>query len=365
MMKKSAFFFFVFLFNIEASSLASKYIDFNANEGEKAYTFLFNKLVKNEPIIADERAQVDLAIFSRQDSVSLINFLKENMNKTETIILAAMLSAPMYNIKTIKERQKKISYMREIVSKNIKTDIDRFFFKNIKSESSFISFLFSDRDSVREGDIVNILNLVKKFSRLLIEVYKSLKDDDTFLSVFKDDIENIKRFYNVLTNPGNNPFIEVIKEIMNGQFLNKRFYFRLNKKKKLIKALISFKKVLRELWFEFCLLHFYFKLARNTQTLSFTRFLSRTIQPYPYVEIKNMRNFYSDEEVAKSFCFRAKDNADLFQVFLRQREFNNKETLRNMLINIYLSQTFGLSFCDELIMTPFNSIVTNVDKINT
>lgn len=364
MMGKSVFFFFVFLFNIEASSLASKYIDFNADEGKKAYTFFFNKLIKNEPIIADERAQVDLAIFSSQDSVSLINFLKENMNKTETIILAAMLSAPIYNIKTIQERQKKISYMREIVSKNIKTDIDRFFFENIKSESSFISFLFSDSDSVIEGDIVNILNLVKKFSRLLIEVYKSLKEDDTFLSVFEDDIENIKRFYNVLTR-GNNHFIGIIKKIMNGQFSNKRFSFRLNKKKKLIKALISFRKVLRELWFEFCLLHFYFKLAKNTQTLSFARFLPRTIQPYPYVEIKNMRNFYSDEEVDKSFCFRAKDNADLFQVFLRQREFNNKGTLRNMLINIYISQTFGLSFCDELIMTPFNSIVTNVDKINT
>lgn len=364
MLKKSFFSFFVFLFNIEASTSASKYIDFNTNEGQRVYTFFFNKVVKNEPIIADERAQVDLAIFSSQDSVSLINFLKENMGKTETIILAAMLSAPMYNIKTIQERQKKINYMREIVSKNIKTDIDTFFFKNIKSESSFISFLFSDDDSVREGDIVNILNLVKKFSRLLLQMYERLADDNAFLSVFEEDIVEIKRFYNVLSC-GNNPFIGIIKEIMNGQFSNKRFSFRLNKKKKLIKALISFRKVLRELWFEFCLLHFYFKLARNTQTLSFTRFLSRTIQPYPYVEIKNMRNFYSDEEVDKSFCFRAKDNADLFQVFLRQREFKNKETLKNMLINIYISQTFGLSFCDELIMTPFNSIVTNVDKINT
>lgn len=364
MIKKSFFPFFVFLFNIEASTSASKYIDFNANAGQRVYTFFFNKVVKNEPIIADERAQVDLAIFSSHDSVSLINFLKGNMGKTETIILAAMLSAPMYNIKTIQERQKKIKYMREIISKNIKTDIDTFFFKNIKSESSFISFLFSDSDSVREGDIVNILNLVKKFSRLLLQMYERLADDNTFLSVFEEDIVEIKRFYNVLTR-GNNPFIEIIKEIMNGQFSNKRFSFRLNKKKKLIKALISFRKVLRELWFEFCLLHFYFKLARNTQTLSFTRFLSRTIQPYPYVEIKNMRNFYSDEEVDKSFCFRAKDNADLFQVFLRQREFKNKETLKNMLINIYVSQTFGLSFCDELIMTPFNSIVTNVDKINT
>lgn len=364
MIKKNILFFFTFLFNIETSTLAYKDIDFNIQGGKQLYGFCFNKVIKNEPIIADERVQLDLSIFSSLNSVSLINFLKKNMNKTETIILTSMLSGPMYNIKRIKNRQNKINCIRTLLSKKTKTDIDTFFFKNKKSESSFIAFLFSDSDIVREKDIVNILNLVKNFSYLLIEVYKSLKDDDTFLSAFEDDIENIRRFYNVLTQ-GNNPFIETIKEILDGQFLNKRFYFRLKKKKKLIKALISFKKVLRELWFEFCLLHFYFKLTKNTQALSFTRLLPRTMQPYPYVDIKNMRNFYSGKEVDKSFCFRAKDNADLFQVFLKQREFKNKDTLRNMLVNIYLSQTFGVSFCDELIMTPFNSIVTNVDKINT
>ena len=329
--------------------------------GNNIYTFSKNKISTNANVIASEQEQKDLNIYyTTKNHNSVIEQLNQTLSLAENILLSTYLSQPINNIETLYERQRILKEIKKI------EDIDSFVtlkdeYKKI--EHDLLHILFSTKINYDSKNLVRIIKILKNFLAIIIQFYNVISQNEQINDILHEKINVLEKFYNDINN-NNNDFMKAINFIIQNTFFYKRLQYRYNKKKKTVKAITYNKNILLNLLFEFCYIQLFLHLAHNiTIPYCFTKFLTRFKQDSPVVIMTDMQNIYNSNKIDPTFKFRIEQKARIFNIYIKEKQFKQKDTLKNMLLNIYLSQVFGISFSKELILTPFNTIKTNIQKI--
>ena len=329
--------------------------------GNKLYVFLKNKISTNENIIATEQSQQDLNIYyPTKNHNSVIEQLNKTLSLFENVLLAAYLSQPVNNLETLYDRQNILMAMKEIENIDIFINLQK---EYKKIEYELLDILFSKKKNYNHANLISVIKNIKSFIAIIIEFYNSITQNKKIKDILHEKIHTLENFYDDV-NHKSNKFINAINFIIHNFFSYKRLYYRYNKKKKALKEITSNTNIILTLLFEFCNIQLFLHLARNlTIPYSFSKLLTRAEQETPVVIVTDMVNIYNSNKIDTTFKFRIEQKARIFNIYIKEKQFKKKDTLKNMLLNVYLSQVFGIAFAKEFILTPFNTIKTNIQYI--
>ncbi len=137
------------------------------------------------------------------------------------------------------------------------------------------------------------------------------------------------------------------------------------------KLFLEHKDKLTDALFEFGQLDMYISIStlmeeaksyNQDNCYSYTKYLDRTIQSKPYLEIKDMWNIFIDSKVAVINSLYMDSINGIRNMILTGPNAGGKSTfLTGMTTTILLSQVFGIGPAKSIIITPFNKISTYIN----
>ncbi len=285
------------------------------------------------------------------DNVSIIGALSENMCISQKICLAALLGNPICDLNILHSRQMLLQTLFNIDL----NPIEHFLFYWSQYEPLFFSLLLHEQNFslITDEKIIEMINVVLLF----------LKIADYALSVRHIfDKPNISYFFSgvndfVYLYQNNREFKECVDYFKTKKNV-KKIYFRRHAKIKHLRHFFYFRNVFLRVFVDIITVMVYNNLHKIRNSFCFVSFLTRNEVSDPYVDVVGMSNFYNNAKVDTSFSLTLK-KVGVKTLMDINGVFAYDSTAKNLLVNIYLAQVFGIAFAKKFSISIFHKIYTS------
>ena len=332
------------------------------------YTRPFQHYVYHNENIVDIKFLKKMRIFDYNNEESLftnfINTIDSRMSHTGQLARCLIMCFPNTNLQVLTDRQKVIRVLSTDSAQQLYESLDAY--KRI--EKDFIALFGDDRDidTLSYDEILGKLQVLQKIILLLQDINTTISSNAKLKKVLLKHTKSFRVIFNRYLV--GDKFYDIMYYLVKKRIV-RRLLFRNNGFNK--KILMTFKNyeqlffsIVHELGNMEILMNIAKAVDNDKKRLTTVTFLDRTLKSTPYVNIDKMTN-YIDESVMSSnnISFKVPQSGLYSIVVPSTATPENICHVKNVFLNVYMGQIFGISFSKKCVLTPFNKISTS--KLNT
>ena len=363
---KHVYLIFLFLQFLSISFFCNSEVDIFLNSLENRVgkdlfkTFSIISGIKNENITqnADKR---NLNIFNpNNERKTLMKTLsKDCLSFSEKICLALFLDNPSSDFLEIRKRQNILKALRNFQ--------DFYEMKNIllsflKNENSFLeTILYPQRyETLSNEDICEKLFAIQCFLKMIKKMYKIIIGNDDISIYINEYIKNISKI--VKNEDFSDSFTKTLKFFYKKKIKNRRLGFCRNQKIEYLKNVYDHRYDFFLALYDFSRIFMFWNIATSNLEYAFAKIYDVKEKNTPFLKVEKMCNIYNKKQINDTFTLNL-NKSGTFVVMKLNNVFHNNITTKVLLLNVYLSQVFGISFAKNFELTIFNRIDTQISKI--
>ena len=302
--------------------------------------------------VVSQPEKVALNIFnSTNDNVSISGALSENMCLSQKICLAALLGNPICDFNILHSRQMLLQTLFNIDLKPLEhlllywPECEQLFFFLLLHEQNFS--LITDEKII---EMINVVLLFLKIADYAVSIRHIF--DKPNISYFFSGVNDFVHLYQ-----NNREFKECIDYFKTKKKV-KKIYFRRYTKIKHLQRFFYFRNVFLRVFVDIITVMVYNNLHKIRNSFCVVSFLPRNEVSDPYVDVVGMSNFYNNAKVDTSFSLTLK-KVGVKTLMDINGVFAYDSTAKNLLVNIYLAQVFGIAFAKKFSISIFHKIYTS------
>lgn len=361
---RCAYFIFLFLQFLNISFFCNSEVDIFLKSLENRVgkdlfkTFSIISGIKNENITqnADKR---NLNIFNpNNEKKTLIKTLsKDCLSFSEKICLALFLENPSSDYLEIKKRQNILKALRSFQDFY---EIKNILLSFLKNENIFLeTILYPQKyETLSNEDICKKLLSIQCFLKMIKKMHKIINGD---ISIYINEyIKNISKI--VKNEDFSNSFINILNFFYKKKIKNRCLGFCRNKKIEYLKNIYDHRYDFFLALYDFSRIFMFWNIATSNLEYFFAKIYDVKEKNTPFLKVEKMCNIYNKKQINDTFTLSL-NKTGTFVVMKLNNVFNNNITTKVLLLNVYLSQVFGISFAKKFELTIFNRIDTQISKI--
>ncbi|MBQ2350014.1 MAG: hypothetical protein II393_01915 [Cytophagales bacterium] len=320
------------------------------------YKYLYQQFVNIDigviSSVVTQKDKDELNIFlPTKEDISVLGSLPCGGLLSEKICLVALLGNPVCDLDVLLSRQ---ALLQRLFSTDL-SSIGRLLFSFSTYEQLFFSLLLRKQDFslITDETIIEMLDTVLLF----------LEITDSFISLMPSLINSqVSSFfrgisYFVALYHNNKQFKQLVDSFKTKNKTS-QFCFRRYSKIKKLRKFFYFSDVFLRVFVDIITVMVYNNLRQIRDSFCFVSFFPRHASSDPYVDVVVMKNFYSNSKVDHSFSLTLKKVGSKTLMDING-VFAYDSTAKNLLMNIYLAQVFGIAFAKKFSISIFNKIYTS------
>ena len=354
--KNYSYSFFLYFFIPTIHFTSDIDLTFGKDQNIDLYRELYHQIVNIDigavSNVVKQKDKEALNIFlPTEENLSLFNALSVDMLLSQKICLIALLGNPICKLDVLQTRQ---VLLQTLSNADLET-IERLLYSFSKYETLFFSLLLQKQNFslITDENIINMLNTINSFLEItnaFVALMPSFVNPN--ISFFFRGMNDFIRLYQ-----NNEDFKKCVDSLKTTNKV-KKFYFKRHTKIKHLQQFFYFSNVFLRVFVDIITIMVYKHIQQISNSFCFVSFLPRNESSDPYIEVAEMKNFYNNSTIDKSFSLTLKKIApktlmDINGVFVYD------STAKNLLLNIYLAQVFGVALAKKFSMSLFNKIYTS------
>lgn len=316
--------------------------------------------VQNENIV-QESDKRNLNIFNpNNEKVTLMNILaKDCLSISEKTCLALFLNNPSSNVFEIQKRQNALKTLSGIKDFY---EMDNILSPFLENEDKFLeTILYQQKyETLSNEDICELLLSVQCFLKMIKKMYEITIENEELSLILGEYIKNISKI--VKNEDFNNSFTQTLSFFYKKKIKKKRLGFCRNEKIEYLKDIYDHKYIFLLGLYDFARMLMLWHIATSKLEYVYTKIYDEKEKNIPYLKVKKMCNIYNEKQINDTFTLKL-NKSGTFVVMKLNNVFHNNITTKALLLNVYLTQVFGIAFAKNFEITLFNKIDTQISKI--
>ena len=195
---------------------------------------------------------------------------------------------------------------------------------------------------------------------MIKKMHKIIIGNDDISIYINEYIKNISKI--VKNEDFSDSFMKTLKFFYKKKIKNRRLGFCRNDKIEYLKNVYDHRYDFFLALYDFSRIFMFWNIATSNLEYVFAKIYDVKEKNTPFLKVEKMCNIYNKKQINDTFTLNL-NKSGTFVVMKLNNVFHNNITTKVLLLNVYLSQVFGISFAKNFELTIFNRIDTQISKI--